>query len=66
MCKQFTLQGNTQYLGMLPKLVEQYNNTKRSSIKMTPIEASQKKNEGTVYCNVYGGMEQLSSNKGSQ
>ena len=49
MWKQFTVQGNTQYLDMLPKLVKQYNNTKHSSIKMTPIKASKKKNEGTVY-----------------
>ena len=61
MWKQFTIQGNTQYLDMLPKLVEQYNNTKHSSIKMTPIEASKKINEGTVYFNLYGDMEQVSS-----
>ena len=57
MWKQFTVQGNTQYLDMLPKLVKQYNNTKHSSIKMTPTEASKKKNEGTVYFNLYGDME---------
>ena len=57
MWKQFTVQGNTMYLNMLPKLVNQYNNTKHSSIKMTPIEASNKKNEGTVYFNLYGDME---------
>ena len=34
MWKQFTVQGNTQYLDMLPKLVKQYNNTKHSSIKI--------------------------------
>ena len=44
MWKQFTVQGNTQYLDMLPKMVKEYNNTKHSSIKMTPIEASKKKN----------------------
>ena len=57
MWKQFTVQGNTQYLEMLPKLVKQYNNTKHSSIKMTPTEASKKKNEGVVYFNLYGNME---------
>ena len=30
-------------------------------VKMTPIEASKKKNESTVYFNLYGDMEQLSS-----
>ena len=61
MWKQFTVQGNTQYLDMLPKLVKQYNNTKHSSIKMTPIEASKKINEGTVYFNLYGNMEPSSA-----
>ena len=59
MWKQFTVQGNTQYLDMLPKLVKEYNNTKHSSIKMTPTEASKKKNESTVYFNLYGDMETL-------
>ena len=45
------------YLDMLPKILKQYNNTKHSSIKMTPTEASNKKNEGTVYFNLYGDME---------
>ena len=57
MWKQFTVQGNTQYLEMLPKLVKQYNNTRHSSTKMTPTEASKKKNEGVVYFNLYGDME---------
>ena len=61
MWKQFTVQGNTQYLDMLPKLVKQYNNTKHSSIKMTPTEASKKINEGTVYFNLYGDIETLSA-----
>ena len=61
MWKQFTVQGNTVYLDILPKILEQYNNTKHSSIKMTPVEASKKKNESTVYFNLYGNMEQLLS-----
>ena len=61
MWKQVTVQGNTQYLDTLPKLVKQSNKTKHSSIKMTPIEASKKKNEGAVYFNLYGEMNQLSS-----
>ena len=59
--KQFTVQGNTIYLDILPKILSQYNNTKHSSIKMTPIEGSKKKNESTVYFNLYGDMKQLSS-----
>ena len=61
MWKQFTVQGNTVYLDILPKILSQYNNTKHSSINMTPIEASKKKNESTMYFNLYGDMEQLSS-----
>ena len=61
MWKQFTVRGNTQYLNILPKILEQYNNTKHISIKMTHVEASKKKNESTVYFNLYGKMEQLSS-----
>ena len=48
-------------LSILPKILEQYNNTKHSSIKMTPVEASKKESESAVYFNLYGGMEQLSS-----
>ena len=61
MWKQFTVRGNTVYLDILPKILKQYNNTKHSSIKMTPVEASKKKNENTLYFNLYGDMEQLSS-----
>ena len=61
MWKQFTVQGNTQYLDMLHKILKQYNNTKHSSVKMTPTEASKKRNEGTVYFNLYGDMEPLSA-----
>ena len=61
MWKEFTVQGNTPYLDILPKILSQYNNTKRSSIKMTPVEACKKKNESTVYFNLYGNMAQLSS-----
>jgi len=48
MWKQFTIQGNTQYLDILPEILKQYKNTKHSSIKVTPTEASQKKNKGIV------------------
>lgn len=49
MWKQFTVQGNTQDLDILPQIVLKYNNTKHSSLKMTPTEASIKKNKGTVF-----------------
>ena len=59
--KIFTIQGNTVYLDKLRKILKQYNNTKHISINMTPVEASKKKNESTVYFNLYCNMEQLSS-----
>ena len=61
MWKQFTVQGNPVYIDIWPKILKQYNNTKHSSIKMTPVEASKKKNESTVYFNLYGDMELLAS-----
>ena len=61
MWKQFTIQGNTQYLDILPEILKHYNDTKHSSIKMTPVEVSTKKKEGTVYFNLYDDMEQLLS-----
>ena len=57
MRKQFTVQGYTQYLDFLPKILKKYNNTKHSSIKMTPTQASNRKNEGSVYFNLYSDME---------
>ena len=58
MWRRFTAQGNTMYLDILPEILKQYNNTKHSSIKMTPTEASKKKNEGTVYFNLHQNLKQ--------
>ena len=38
---------------MLDELVDQYNNTVRSSIKMSPVETSLNKNENKVLRNLY-------------
>ena len=38
---------------MLPDLVKEYNNTRHSSIKMTPVKASKKENKLTVWRNLY-------------
>ena len=54
MWKQFTVQNSTEYLDMLPRLVEEYNNMKHRSIGMTPVEASKKKNESAVFLKLYG------------
>ena len=39
---------NTKYVDVLQLLVDQYNNTIHSSIKMSPKEASGKENENKV------------------
>ena len=57
----FTANNNTVYYDNLDDLVNQYNNTKHSSIKMTPTEASNKKNQGTVYFNLYGNLKPLAT-----
>ena len=53
MWKYFTDNNTNVYIDILPDLVKDYNNTKHSSIKMTPVEASEKKNELTVWRNFY-------------
>ena len=53
MWKYFTDNNTYRYIDILPDLVEDYNNTVHTSIKMTPIEASKKENELTVWRNLY-------------
>ena len=43
MWKLFTEQNSTQYLKMLPDIINKYNNSYHLSIKMSPVEASKKK-----------------------
>ena len=59
MWKMFTANNNTVYWGKLNNLVNEYNNTKHSSINssMTPVEASLKKNKKIVYYNLYGDLK---------
>jgi len=61
MWKMFTANNNRIYYDKLDDLVNQYNNTKHSSIKMTPTEGSNKKNQGTVYFNLYGNSKQVAT-----
>ena len=53
MWKYFTDNNTNVYIDILPDFVKDYNNTKHSSIKMTPVEASEKENELTVWRNLY-------------
>ena len=57
MWKMFTTNNNTVYYDKLDSLVNEYNNTKYSNIKMTPAEASSNKNHAAVYFNLYGNLE---------
>ena len=41
--------GDAKWIDILPSITKQYNNRIHSSTKLTPIQASLKKNEGYVY-----------------
>ena len=53
MFKMFSVNNNTVYWDKLDELVNDYNNTKHSSIKMTPLEASKKENEKKKFIIIY-------------
>ena len=50
--KPVFLAGNADWLGELPSVIKQYNNTIHHSIKMTPNQASKKANQRKVYSNL--------------
>ena len=45
-------QGDAKWIDVLPTITKQYNNRIHSSTKLTPIQASLRKNEGYVYKNL--------------
>ena len=45
-------QGDANWIDVLPTITKQYNNRTHSSTKLTPIQASLKRNEGYVYKNL--------------
>ena len=53
MWKYFSAKSTNVYIDQLPDLVKQYNNTRHSSIKMTPVKASKKENKLRVWRNLY-------------
>ena len=53
MFKYFPANNTRKFVDVLDLLVDQYNNTIHSSIKMTPKEASRKENENKVWINLY-------------
>ena len=44
--------GDSNLIDILPTITKQYNNRVHTSAKLTPIQASVKKNEGYVYHNL--------------
>ena len=50
--KIFFEQGDANWIDVLPTITKQYNNRIHSSTKLTPIQASLKKNGGYVYKNL--------------
>ena len=54
MYKRFTIQNNTVYIEILPKILSSYNDSKNRSIGMTPNQARKPQNYGKVYFNLYG------------
>lgn len=53
MFKYFSANSTKTYVDVLDEMVNDYNNTKHSSIKMTPVDASDKNNESVVWLNLY-------------
>ena len=53
MFKYFSANNTRKYVDVLDLLVDQYNNTIHSLIKMSPKEASRKENENKVRRNLY-------------
>jgi len=53
MFKYFSANSTRKYIDILDELVEDYNNTVHSSIKMTPVEASKEENENKVWRTLY-------------
>ena len=63
MYKRFTMQNNTVYIDILPKILAPYNNSKNRSIGMTPNAARKPENYGKVYWNLYGDLRAERSDK---
>ena len=51
--------GDGNWIDILPTITKQYNNKVHSSTKLTPIQASLKKNEGYVYKNLLDKREKV-------
>ena len=63
MYKRFTMQNNTVYVDILPKILASYNNSRHRSIGMTPFQARKPENYGKVYFNLYGDLARENNRK---
>ena len=63
MWKMFTVNNNPVYFDKIDKLVDDYNNARHSSVKMSPVRASKKKNESKVWSYLYGDLIYLKPGK---
>ncbi|XP_065645676.1 uncharacterized protein LOC136076135 [Hydra vulgaris] len=52
MFKYFSANSTRKYIDVLDEMVNKYNNTRHSSIKMTPVKASDEKNKNIVWLNL--------------
>ena len=58
-----TIQMFTLILDVLPKLINDYNKSKHRTIKISPTEASDKRNESEVWHSLHSGIKPISINK---
>ena len=63
MWRMFSANNNTVYWDNLDELVDDYNNTIHSSVKMAPTEASKKENEEKFFAHLYGDLIYLKPKK---
>ena len=63
MWKYFHFKKSNRWLEVLPMLMQSYNNTVHTSIKMTPTEATEKQNTAKVNENLYGPDSRLNRNR---
>jgi len=54
MWKYFTANETRKWIDIVDNLVNDYNGTFHSTIKMSPVEASKSENSSTVWNNIYG------------
>jgi molecular chaperone GrpE (heat shock protein) len=61
--KHLTSNNTKNYVSVLQKLIDEYNNKYHTSIKMSPVEAQKSENVSTVFRNFYGDKELVSDEK---